>query len=330
MTSPPEQGHQPKPKTSKQPSRDQALEHIIKVATKHNITADEITARMISDQGARDKQSGRLIKVILTYLGGVFIFAGLTSLVGMFWDELGSAARVVVSFGPGLIALILGVSTLKDPRFTKASTPLFIISAALQPTGLFVFLSEYFEGDDAVLASIIVFGPMALQMGVLFWALRQTSLLFFTILFATAFFWAGLDKVGLDEDIIAVVLGLSGVMISYAANTTVYRAFTPFTYFVYAMLFAFGLFEVLENSFPLDMVLIGVAGVMIYSSVTAQSRSLLVAGVISMLGYLGYYTQEYFADMVGWPIALIVMGGAMIGISSYAVKLGQDITQRDT
>lgn len=306
-------------------SKQQALERIITLAGKYNISADEIAARLATDQGARDKRSGRLMKMIFAYLGGVFIFAGLTALVGMFWDDLGPASRVIVSFGPGLIALVLGIATLKDPRYVKASTPLFLIAAALQPTGLFVFLNEYFSGDDAALASMIVFGPMAVQMGLLFYALRSTSLLFFTLCFATAFFWAAFDKLGVDDDVTGAVIGLSGVLISYAFCQTVHRAFTPLTYFVFAMILAVALFELLDGAFPFDFLLVGVAGMIIYASVAAQSRSLLVAGVVSMLGYLGYYTNEYFADMAGWPIALIIMGLAMIGLSSYAVKLGQDI-----
>ena len=44
-----------------------------------------------------------------------------------------------------------------------------------------------------------------------------------------------------------------------------------------------------------------------------------------MIGYLGYFTAEYFFDLVAWPIAVIMMGFVMIGLSRYAVKLSAEI-----
>lgn len=306
-------------------TRKEALDQIVDLAQTHDITTDEIAARLISGSTKNTRGSHAIFKTIVAYLGGIFIFAGLSTLVGMFWDHYNSATRVIVSFGPGVIALIMGIATLKDPRYVKASTPLFLIAALLQPTGLFVFMNEYFSGDDAKLAAIIVFGPMALQMGLLFWALKRTNLLFLCLTFAFAFFWAAMEKLDIDGEIISLILGLSGLLITYSVNRTPYRAFTPFTYFIFAFCFAYGVFDLLGGAFPLDFLLIGIAAAMIYTSVLAQSRSLLVASVITMLGYLGYYTHEYFADMVSWPIALIIMGVIMLGLSSYAVKLGQNI-----
>jgi len=40
-----------------------------------------------------------------------------------------------------------------------------------------------------------------------------------------------------------------------------------------------------------------------------------------MLIYIGYYTAEHFANTVGWPIALVIIGIALIGLSALAVRL---------
>lgn len=87
-------------------------------------------------------------------------------------------------------------------------------------------------------------------------------------------------------------------------------------------------FDLVEGAFPLDFQLVGVAAGLVYGGVLAQSRSLLVVGIVSMLCYLAYYTNEYFADMVSWPVALIVLGLAMVGLSGYAVKLGRGMETR--
>ncbi len=305
--------------------KEKALGKIVDLAEKNSLTIDDIAAYFVRHAAGTPQGANSIVMKLLTYVGGLFIFAGISAFVALIWDDLNSAARVIITLGPGLIALIMGLAALKDERYIKAATPLFLIAAFLEPAGLFVFLSEYFDGDDAALATMVVFAPLAAQMGLLFYAKKQTSMLFFTVIYAFAFLGAAMEKLDVDGDLVATVLGLSGLLISHAINKTPHRAFVPFTYFIAAFCMAGGAFALLESAFPFDFLLIGVAAAMIYASVIAQSRSFLVASVIVMLGYLGYYTGEYFADVTGWPIALIVMGMVMLGISSYAVKLGQKI-----
>ena len=40
---------------------------------------------------------------------------------------------------------------------------------------------------------------------------------------------------------------------------------------------------------------------------------------------MSYFAFEYFADVIGWPVALIILGLCMMGLSAYAVKLGRKI-----
>jgi hypothetical protein len=103
----------------------------------------------------------------------------------------------------------------------------------------------------------------------------------------------------------------------------------PLAYFAFGVCIAAGAFDLFEGGFPFDFALIGVAGALIYGGVLAQSRSLLATGVLAMLAYLGYFTGEYFADMLSWPLALIAMGVLMLALSSYAVQLGRGMQGRD-
>jgi hypothetical protein len=303
--------------------RQHALDHIASLARAHGLTPDDIAAHMLRDTSAPSVQAGMLVR-LLSYVGGILVFAGIGYFISLQWNALDSFGRVLITLGPGLAALVLAVATLRDPRYTRAATPLFLIAAFLQPTGLFVMLREYAGGDDTAMASIVVFGTMTAQTATLFWKLRRTSLAFIAIVFGFALLWAMMEKTDIDGDIIATVLGFSGLLVSTAVNRTPHRAFVPFSYFVFAATMAGGIFALLEDS-AYDMLLLLVAPLMIFASVRAESRSFLCAAVITMLGYLCYLTERYFADMLGWPIALIFIGLAMIGISAYAVRLGQSI-----
>ena len=122
-----------------QQTRQQALETIRSIITEFNLTPRDVLALYQTEQ----PQSGGLLQRVMIYIGGVLIFMGLCVYIGMIWNDLNPLARVIVSLGSGLVAFTLGMLSHGDQRFVRASTPLFIVAAALIPTGLFVFMDEY-------------------------------------------------------------------------------------------------------------------------------------------------------------------------------------------
>ena len=306
-------------------TKEQALSQIVALATTHNITIDEIGARLTKSELI--SKSGKWLTQLLGYVGAALIFGGLALLISMIWDDLGSAARVIITLGPGLVAYMLAIITLNDPRFEKASTPLFLKAAVLQPWGMFVFLDEYASGDDAQLAALIVFGILALQFMATFLTYRRTSLLFFGYLFWNGALGILMDRAGVPGDTLGLGLGLSILMIAYYIDTTPHRAIAAFWYFIGGAGFLWSVFDIVEGS-AADILFLPVSILMMFVSVRMHSRTLLLVGTFALLGFLGYYTDEYFKDIVGWPVALIVMGFLLIGISAYAVKLGQNIRKK--
>ena len=45
---------------------------------------------------------------------------------------------------------------------------------------------------------------------------------------------------------------------------------------------------------------------------------------LAILAYTGWFTGEHFADSIGWPLALILFGMFMIGLSALAVRIDRD------
>lgn len=300
-----------------------ALEQIAVLAKEHDLTLDDIGAKLTQD-AVKDK-SGKWLTRLLGYLGAAFIFGGLALYIGMVWDDLNSAARVIITYGPGITAFVLGIMVLKDERFERASTPLFLKSAVLLPTGMFVFLKEYAEGDDAQLAAMIVFGILAIQYLAPFMVVRRTSLLFFGFLFWNTSVGIMMDRAGIDGDMLGITLGLSIMAVAWAMDKTVHRAIAPFYYFIGGFGFLWSVFEVIEGEQILDLVFLPITVAMMLVSTRMHSRTLLLVSTFALLGFLGYFTEEYFADVTGWPIALIIMGFMLIGISAYAIRLGKNM-----
>lgn len=306
-------------------TRNEAITQIQSLITEHHLTKSDI-ADLFKPQ---TEESGGMIQKIMMYIGGVFIFMGICIYIGLIWEDIGPSSRVIISLGSGFVAFILGLFCLGDIRYNKAATPLFLIAAAIQPLGLFVFMDEYLpKSGDVVKAACIVFGFMTVQQATAFIATKRTSLLFFSLFFFYAFLCAFMNWMRIEAPEGPLVLGLTGLMVSWGISKTEHKSIASFFFFWASILTAAASFDIFKNS-PFDVLLVGISAGLIYLSVIAGSRTVLTIGVLSLLAFLGYFTDEYFKNIVGWPIAMIGMGFVMIGISVFAVKLGKKIAKKE-
>lgn len=303
-------------------NKGDALRLITDLAAQFDISLDEIGGRIVKE--GQTQKSGKWLPRVLGYLGAIFIFGGLALFITMEWGNLSSSSRVIITYGPGIAALILGVITLSDERFIRASTPLFLKSAILQPIGMFVYFNEYADGNDAQLAALIVFSIAALQFLATFLFYKRTSLLFFGYLFWNSAVGILMDRAGVPGDILGITLGLSILITAWSIDRTLHRAIAPFWYCLGSVGLLWSTFDIVEGTL-LDMSFLAVATGMMFLSVRMQSRTLLIVSTGALLGYLGYFTEEHFKDVIGWPIALMLMGCMMIGISYGAVQMGRKI-----
>ena len=81
-----------------------------------------------------------------------------------------------------------------------------------------------------------------------------------------------------------------------------------------------GLFSLLEESV---LEILAAACDVVFLSTWIKSRSLFLVGTVAILAYVGYYTAEHFTDVVGWPIALILFGLILIGLSAVAFRINR-------
>jgi hypothetical protein len=233
---------------------------------------------------------------------------------------MNSAARVVITLGSGLAACALATLANRDARFEKAVPPLFLIAAVLEPTGMLVAFNEFGSGGDARWAALITAGVVAFQFAAIFTVLRQSMLLFLAVFFGTLFWWTAFDLIGMDDSAVALVLGASLLLAAIGADRTPHTVITPSWYLVGAALFLYGLFDQVERT-PAEILFILTASGFVYLSAVVHSRTLLLVATAGILGYTGWFTSEHFADSLGWPLALVLFGLAMIGLSAAAFRI---------
>jgi hypothetical protein len=252
---------------------------------------------------------------VLGILGGSFVFAGVCAFIALQWDAMNSASRVIVTLGPGIVALVLGVLAARDPRLDRATIPLLLAAAILQPTGMLVAFEEFGTGGDWRLASLTVSAVMAIQFGTLFGSLRRSTTLLIAVLFAAMFWWTAFDLLDWDDAAVGLVLGAMLLLAAVGAAKIGHADITPLIYFFGAVMFLYGFFDVVEDS-AVDL------------SVILHSRTLLVVATLAILAYTGYFTSEHFADSIGWPLSLIAFGLFMIGLSAMAVRIDRDYVRQ--
>ena len=248
------------------------------------------------------------------------MFAGIGVFISMYWGDFGSAARVIVTLGVGLVAFFMALVCLYDKKYERAATPLFLISSFLQPTGILVMLREYSSGGDFRHGILFMASYMLIQQGATFWAKGRTVLAFSAILFGMIFFGYLFDVWDVNEKLIGTIIGTSLLCVAYELNRSKHVAIAPFWYFVGSVLLLWSVFDAVKNT-PFELLYLGLSALIIFLSTYVRSRTLLLVGTLSMLCYIGWFTAKHFANTVGWPIALVMIGIALIALSSLAVKL---------
>jgi hypothetical protein len=307
--------------------RARALAEIAALADKHGLTIHDIASAMgRAPDGATRTRS--VVITVLGVLGGTFVFAGIGVFIALQWDAMNAAARVVATLGSGVSALTLAVLAARDPRFTRAQTPLLLTAAALEPLGMLVAFDEFGSGGNWRWASLVTAGAMTLQFGALIRLLQRSTPVFLTLLFGVVFWWTALDLVDADGTVMALVIGAGVLLAAIGVARTRYHDATPFWYFIGGAALLHGVFESVERT-PLEILFLALAAGLVYLSVLVHSRALLAVATLAILAYTGWFTREHFAESVGWPLALIAFGIFMIGLSAVAYRLDRDYVRRE-
>jgi len=303
--------------------RDEALQQITEIAERYQIKADEIVQALSS--GKQSDPAGRssgILAKILAYLGGVLVLAGIAIFIGMQWDQLGPAVRVLVTLGVGFAIFIFALVTMSDERYHKVTTPMLLIAALLQPTGIVVMLNEYSSGGDPEHGLLFMCVVMLLQQFLTFMAKGRTVLLFTSLFFAAAGFGTLCEILHIDMEIVSLALGIALISISYAIGKTVHEPITPFWYLAGSVFFLYGAFDLLDGS-VMEIFYFAVAAGIMYLGTVVRSRTLLFTSVIALMSFTGYFFRDSLANAFG----LIFMGFLLIGLSAFAMSLNRKYIQ---
>ncbi|HZM63446.1 MAG TPA: hypothetical protein VFB85_26755, partial [Vicinamibacterales bacterium] len=230
--------------------------------------------------------------------------------------------------GPGFCIFVLALVCTTDPRLERASTPLFVLAALVEPTGIVVMLQEYSSGGEPAHGVLFMNGVMAIQQGCTFIARRRTVLALTTIVFTLGFFTIAFDLLGVHHNLIGLVMGASLICIAWSLDRSRHRSIAGLAYFFGSGIFLAAAWDWLHDTVADPLFLALACGAIFLSTVT-RSRSLLLVATIALVGYLGDFIDDHFADDLSGPLMLIVIGFVLIGFGGLAVAINNRfISQR--
>lgn len=270
---------------------------------------------------------------ILYGLGGLIVIAGLIFLIVQMWDSFGAAAQIAVTLGSAIALYAAAVLLHQQNTSRLISTVFFLVSAIIMPISIFVTLHHLSPGGNIWLGQLIIAGLPAIVYGLTYALFRHPLLLFISILLSTWTLYALLgyllDQAGVSrtaEEIWAywtMLTGASYLLLGYAFSQTDKKPLTSALYFLgsgAALGSGFTLSNMQEAWLFIYFILILAA---IYLSTLLRTRSLLFFGALYLILHLTHISFEYFADSLGWPLALIISGFMIIGIGYGTVTLNK-------
>jgi hypothetical protein len=301
-------------------AKQDALIEVVDIIKRHNLALADISAALEGSHEFKAQASGSILSRLFGYVGGIFVFVGLAIYVGMRWDELNSAGRIVLTLGTGFSAFVLALVCTTDERFEKAATPLFLVAALLQPTGIVVMLNEYSHGGDPAHGLLFMNLVMAVQQGCTFWSRQRTVLALTTIFFTLGFFTIAFDLMHVSHDLIGVTMGASLLCIAWSLDRSKHKSIAPLSYFFGSVIFLSASYDWLRHS-PIEVLFVGLACGCIFLSTVSRSRTLLFVGTLALIAYIGDFIAEHFAHNLNAPLMVMLTGFVLIVMGVVAVQI---------
>ncbi|MGH2699460.1 MAG: DUF2157 domain-containing protein [Actinomycetota bacterium] len=289
------------------------------------ITADQ--ARAIRAAEKRDERASGGIPVlaeVLAYVGAVFALSAVVFIGSQVWADLAVGAQL------GLIALATAalwaggwwMRSGPHPVRQRLGSVLWFLSAGGTGWLADVVATDLWDLDDGY--GLIIGLALSLYAGLLY-RYRRTSLQQIALAGGVGFICGGLSDLAGGGDWFGLLLWVAGVgWITLTRVGVLTPRRTGFALGAVGVLggaqaLAFGFFES-PDGWGLALGLIS-AAMLLYLSVSFAAVVLLGFGIAGLLIFLVQIIDQYLADSLGGPVALLVAGIALLLVALLAVRL---------
>ncbi|OGG52551.1 hypothetical protein A3H16_00085 [Candidatus Kaiserbacteria bacterium RIFCSPLOWO2_12_FULL_53_8] len=303
------------------------------------ITKEELAALMgmsastqLSQQTTAPLEQPERISVVqlLQYMGGFIVLLGIGAFVATFWEDISPMARVVIAAGGTLLAYVLGVALMRVDTKSQSGVAFHLIAGCLFPFAFYVALNELFMLEMTAETVAVISLVLLVIYAASFAVFRHLIFTFFMLANSISFIYSGIYV--LMPDIswemlahLTLVIGAIGIFVGYSFRGTENERLSELMYFLGGLAVLISPATVFESTPIWQLVYPFLIAFMLYLAMLLHSKRILMISVLAVMGYVIYLTGKYFADVVGWPIALVATGILLIVIGYVAVKYKEKI-----
>lgn len=319
-------------------TKEEVLRYVRMLAEQRAVTKEELAEAYDSGSGMKrdDVLTKKLgIAEILYYIGGAIVFLGISVLISQNWSTLGFGTKVLATLGAGVAAYFVGLLFSRDGRTETVGSAFYLISALVTPVGLLVAFDKAGFYAGSYESQNLISGVMLIASLISFAVFRKNIFTLFSVLFGTWLFFSltswmvGGGPYFSDWKFYmyrVLTAGTAYILMGYAFSKNERAPLSGFLYdfgilgFLGAA-FALGQWQPNQNVFW-ELIYPGLVFGALFLSVRVKSKAFLTWGTLFLMAYVLKITSEYFSTGLGWPMALVIAGLAMIGIgyASFSIK----------
>lgn len=270
---------------------------------------------------------------MLYVFGAAVAIIGLVIFIGQIWDDLGSLAHIAITLILGLLLTVLGTSLLKQKPTDNIGPVFHFLGGMLIPGGALVTLNELSVDLNTIWPVTFTFGAIFAFYLLLNVTQKHPVLTFFSIINGTTFLYL---LIGAIDDFRSDDLYVYLTMLVGATYLLLAHSFKAgWNHKLLGLLYFFGTLGILSAGFmqaleygTWELFYFLVIFACLYLSVYMKSRIILVLSTLFLIIHVSYITSEYFADSLGWPISLILLGFVIIGLGYGSVHINKTYLKR--
>jgi hypothetical protein len=298
-------------------------------ALKHLIETDQVSRKEVLELFDNENKHTKLAR-ILSYVGSLIILFAIIALVATNWRNFDLPMRMLITFGVSLPTYFMSLVLEKKKTMLFYSRALYFLATALFAIGLIVYAEERLSFNDENWMAY-VFGIVALFQAAFFYFLRRSDVLIYLLfsLFLSLFFY--LSRISYNELMVSLIMAFYGTSLVVAAKYLIKSKKLHL-----AKEFSFGLGVIISTFSFIFLsydqgIIYGLFAVIVILgffvlSVLWKNKTIQVTNFIGFVLFLIVMTGEYFADSVGWPLALIVIGGVVLFAALGTSKISKLLT----
>lgn len=299
-----------------------------KIVNKNDLEVAYDKGMAIVADGKRDAVMTKKLSAeeILYYIGGAIVFLGIDILLWQNWSTLSFFTKMLATLGSGVAAYFIGIMLSRYEKLDAAGSAFYLIFALITPVGLYIMLDNAgFPMSDASTVSLVA-GAMVAVCLASFYVLKKNVFILFSIIFGTALFFSMTqDMFGdymndAETEFYAwrmMTVGVIYIALGRWFVNTVRKSLVGFLNGFGIIFLLGGVMTMGGNDTVMDKIWSWVAPfaslAAIFLSTRFSSKAFLTLGTLFLVLSIFRITADFFANSIGWPLALVLAGIMMMG-----------------